>query len=134
MISLCATEAMRGTCHGNETIRMERMLTGKNVESLGYQSQSTLPALVRLVDGNETIPQILNILLDRFRRLSRVVHLGPERFNLGSIFFQSRAYFQFKIVNDHKVGEKGQDVFNLDQISGFEEFDRAVAKSAFEIM
>ena len=83
------------------------MLTRKYVESLCHQPQTALPTLVRLVNRHEPIPQVLDILLDRFGRLGGIVHLGAERFNLGSVIFQGRANFQFEIVNDHEIGEKG---------------------------
>lgn len=86
---------------------MEGMLTWEDVESFRYQTKSTFPAFILLVYRHESTPQILDILLDGFRRLSSIVHFRSKTFNLFSVILQSGADFSLEIIDDHKVGKEG---------------------------
>jgi len=86
---------------------MEGMLTWEHVESFRYQTKSAFPAFILLVYRHESTPQILDILLDGFRRLSSIVHFRSKTFNLFSVILQSGTDFSLEIIDDHKVGKEG---------------------------
>jgi hypothetical protein len=97
---------------------MEHMLTPKSVKLLAQQRQTTLPTSIPLLYRHKPFAQRRNVPLDIFRRQRRIVHLAPEVVNLGSVRLKGGADLGLEIVNDDKVGEKGKNVFYLQQIGG----------------
>lgn len=65
--------------------------------------------------------QVGDVALDRFCTPSRLVHLALEAFNVRRVILESVANLVFEVIDNDKVGEKWQDVFDFEQVGTFEE-------------
>lgn len=68
------------------------------------------------VDGNISILQRGDVLLDAFCRLRRLIHLTLQLINMRGILLQSMRNLFFEVVNDYKVREERQYILNLQEI------------------
>jgi len=97
-------------------MRVEEVMTRKHVELPRGEDPTTVPALVARLDRDETIRQTLNVPLDRLGRRGRLVHFRLELLDARRIVLKRRANFRLEVVDNDKVGEEWEDVFDFDQV------------------
>lgn len=113
---------------------MEEVLTREHVELPRHQSEPTLPALVAHLHRDESVCEVVDVLLDRFCRRGSFVHFGSQFLNLGRVVFERVANLGFEVIDDHKVWEEGQNVFDFDQIRSLEELHRTASHQGTECL
>lgn len=110
-----------GTHLVDETICMERVLAREDVELPREEGQSTAAALLACINDDEAISQVGDVALDGLCAPSRFVHVVLEPLDVRRVVLESRADLVLEVVDDHKIGEKGEDVLYLEQVGRLEE-------------
>ena len=86
---------------------MECMLTRKYVGLPRQQELRTNGASLSGVDCDETVLQFDDVLLDRFCRTRKFVHLFLQIINVSRIAFQGVRNLFLKVIDDDEIREKG---------------------------
>ena len=123
----------RGRAHlVDEAVSVEGVLAREDVELSREELLSTAPAPFRGIDDHEPVAEVRNVGLDRLGRPGRVVHVALEALNVGRVALERGADLVLEVVDDDKVGEEGQDVFNLEEVRRFEEPHRTAGPRVFK--
>lgn len=112
------------THHPDQTICMEAMMAREHIELPCEQQLFALGAQRIRVDSDKSILQSGDVLFDVLRRLSRLVHLTLQLLYMIRVLLQRMRNILLEVINHHKVWEERQYIFNLQQISVFQELHR----------
>lgn len=102
------------TYQGDEAVCPELVAARKNVEGAAHQAAAASVAAVVGVDEHEAPLEVLDFGLDELGRRRRLVHLGLEALDLGRARLERRADLDLDVVDDNKVGEERENVFDCE--------------------
>ena len=104
---------------------MERMVAREHIKLPRQQQLPALRARLPSPNRHEPVLQVRDVLLDRVRRLRRVVHLLLELVDVRGVALERVRVLLFEVVDDDEVGEEGEDVLDFEDVGGFEELNGA---------
>mmetsp|Transcript_18003 Transcript_18003/g.58774 ORF Transcript_18003/g.58774 Transcript_18003/m.58774 type:complete len:358 (-) Transcript_18003:1445-2518(-) len=127
---LSANLAKRGLDNLQQTIRVECGAARKDVEwrerssvvggcvsSYAFGSDEerfALCASLLAIDGNGPFGEACNVATDRLCARVGVLHLLAELLDLAIVLLERSAHRFLEVVDENKIGEKGEDVLNLE--------------------
>lgn len=113
---------------------MEAMMTREYIELPCKQQLFALGAKCIRVDGDKPILESRNILFDALRRRGCLIHLTLQLLDMTRVLLQSMCNLLLEIVDDHKVREERQYIFNLQQISVFQKLHRPINQKEINLL
>lgn len=111
---------------GNQTVRVESMLTREDVELPRKQRVVACRAVLGGFNRHKAFAESPNVLLDSIGAASRLVHLVLESIDATGVALECGTDLFFEIIDNDKVGEEWQNVFDREQVGAIKEPHRAV--------
>lgn len=105
---------------------MEGMLTWENVKLSREQWIRALRATLVDIQRDESVFEIRDVFLDGFCASSRFVHFGFERLDVIAVPLKSIADLFLEVIDDDKVGEERQNIFDLDEVGILEKLHSSI--------
>ena len=103
------------THQSDQAVRVERVVAREDVELARHERERARRAALRRVDGDEALLQRGDVLLDGVRVARCLVHVRLERVDVRRVALEGGADLFFEVVDDYKVWEEGEDVFDLEE-------------------
>lgn len=106
-----------GVAHqSDETVRMERVPTWEHIELPRQQCELAVRTSLACIDRYEAVLQRRDVCLDGGRIRGRLVHFSAKAVNVRRVPLERITYLILEVVDNDKVGEEGEDVFDLQEV------------------